>query len=103
MIALNFPTTCVWLLVGMLGLSGCGRRDAPDLQPGKSCTIIFRRDALGATTNLPSDPIVSLTSSMSFSVTGILKRTNNDWIVIEQGHDHPEVWVPTDVVLPVQQ
>lgn len=74
-------------------ISGCNRQDAPALQSGKPCTILFRRDALGAGAPLPG---------AESSISANFKRSTSDWIVIE-GKGGREIFIPQAVILLIEQ
>ena len=81
--------------------TGCDRAQAApgSLNPpnGKSCTVQFRRDALGTAANLPVPPMSSAINDAATSVTGVLKLTTEEWVVLDR--DGKEVWIPKGVIL----
>ena len=89
-------------LLGSIVFSGCDHQDAPKLQAGKRCTIQFRRDALGAGATLPISPMTGSINGAETSISGILKRSSSDWVVIE-GHNAREILIPKSVILLIEQ
>lgn len=79
-------------------LTGCDRGSTPPA--GRSCTIQFRRDALGAAAANPVPPMTENMNGAATSISGTLKSTAGDWVVLDQGR--AEVWVPKAVILLIQ-
>jgi hypothetical protein len=76
-------------------LTGCDSKPTPPA--GKSCTIQFRRDALGTASSNPVPPMTDNMNGANTSISGTLKSTAGDWVVLDQGGR--EVWVPKTAVL----
>ena len=76
-------------------LAGCDARPTPPV--GKQCTIQFRRDALGTGASIPVPPMTDNMNGADISISGTLKSTAGDWVVLEVGIR--EVWVPKTVIL----
>ena len=87
-------------ILGASLLGGCGHGGL-SLEPGKTCTIQFRRDALGTASALPVSPFTESINGAVTCVSGTFKRTAGHWIVIEQ--NGTEVWIPESVVLAITQ
>lgn len=94
-------------LAGSLGLvlinTGCDSAQAAGFSSppnGKSCVVQFRRDALGAAANLPISPTTGSINGAQTSVSGVLRATNDDWIVLDRGGQ--QIWIPKSVVLLIQ-
>jgi hypothetical protein len=69
---------------------------------GKTCIVQFRRDALGAGAALPIPPMTSGINGAETCISGTLKRSSSDWVVIE-GKDGHEIVIPTAVILLIEQ
>ena len=89
-------------LLASVVLSGCDHQDAPTLQAGKTCTLQFRRDALGAGATLPISPMTGNINGAETSISGTLKRSSSDWVVIE-GKGGREILIPKSVILLIEQ
>jgi hypothetical protein len=76
-------------------LAGCDSGPTPPA--GKSCTIQFRRDALGAAATVPVPPMTDNINGADTSISGLLKSTAGDWVVLDHGGS--EVWVPKAAIL----
>jgi gas vesicle protein len=68
---------------------------------GKSCSIQFRRDALGAAASLPIAPTTGSFNGAETSLAGKLKMVSSDWIVLDNQHGN-DVWIPRVCVLLIQ-
>jgi hypothetical protein len=90
------------VLAATLFVVGCNRANAAPggTIRGKSCTIQFRRDALGAAAALPVSPLTGSINGAETSISGTFVRFNDEWIVIESRGN--EIWVPRAVVLLLQ-
>ena len=75
--------------------AGCDRGPTPPL--GKPCTIQFRRDALGAGASVPVPPMTDNINGAHTSISGTLKSTAGDWVVLDRSGG--EVWVPKAAIL----
>jgi uncharacterized lipoprotein YehR (DUF1307 family) len=67
---------------------------------GKGCSIQFRRDALGAGASGPSSPMAGNINGAEVAISGTLKSTSGDWVVLEV--EGRETWVPKAVILLIQ-
>lgn len=65
---------------------------------GADCTVQFRRDVLGAATDLPVPPLTGSINGAEVAVSGRFLRMDDDWIVLEHVEGH-QLWVPRAVVL----
>ena len=89
-----------------LGTIGCDNktsdsRSSPESmcpKLGASCTVQFRRDALGASANLPVPPTTSSINGANVSVGGKFSKMNEDWVVLKGGNKG-EIWIPRSVIL----
>ena len=93
----------VTALTAMLSLTGCDRATAADSATppaGKQCTIQFRRDALGTAASLPVSPLTGGINGADTSISGKLKSTHGEWLVLDHGGQ--EIWVPKATVLLIQ-
>jgi hypothetical protein len=88
------------LLVVSLFVTGCNDAQAASnsAQPpmGRSCTVQFRRDALGAAANLPMPPTTDNINGSVISISGTLSMATEEWVVLQTGK---EIWIPKSVVL----
>lgn len=94
---------CLTALAAMLSFTGCDRATAADFgNPplGKQCTIQFRRDALGAAASLPVSPLTGNINGADTTISGTLKSTRGEWIVLDRGGQ--EIWVSKAAVLLIQ-
>ncbi len=99
---MNLPITltCVAALAFNLLLAGCDKPAATvsSTPPsGRQCTIQFRRDVLGIAANLPVPPMTDSINGADTSISGILKSTSDEWVVLDSGGK--EIWVPKTVIL----
>jgi hypothetical protein len=85
-----FATVSITML-----LAGCDSGPTPPV--GKSCTIQFRRDALGAAASVPVSPMTDNINGADTCISGTLKRTEGNWLVLDRGG--AEVWVSKTAVL----
>ena len=53
------------------------------LNPGASCIVQFRRDALGSASSSPVSPLTGSLNGGETSVSGKLKSINAEWVVVE--------------------
>ena len=100
------PPTCFACAIAFastLMLTGCedatvaGSKSPP---VGRSCSIQFRRDALGAGASGPSSPMAGNINGADVAISGTLKSTNGEWVVLDV--NGRETWVPKAVVLLIQ-
>jgi hypothetical protein len=83
-------------------VTGCDQATAAGFSSppvGKPCTIQFRRDALGAA-GLPVSPMTGNINGAETAITGTLKSTSGEWVVLDRGGK--EVWVSKTVILLIQ-
>ena len=94
-----------WVLLAAVVLSGCDRPDMPALKAGKTCTIQFRRDALGSGASLPVPPTTNSMNGADVSLDGTFVRATAEWVVIETkgSKKEREVWIPKGVILLIEQ
>jgi hypothetical protein len=93
----------------VLGTTGCdnktsGSQSSPERicpKLGASCTVQFRRDALGASANLPVPPTTSSINGANVSVGGKFSKMNEDWVVLKGGNKG-EIWIPRSVILLIE-
>ena len=64
---------------------------------GKECTIQFRRDALGAATEIPVPVNSDQHNGAQLSISGRLKIYNQDGAMLE--HDSMQSWIPAESIL----
>lgn len=64
---------------------------------GKECTIQFRRDALGAATEIPVPVNSDQHNGAQLSLSGRLKTYNQDGAMLE--HDNMQSWIPAESIL----
>jgi hypothetical protein len=76
-------------------LAGCDRGLIPPA--GKSCTIQFRRDALGTAATMPVPPMTDNINGAETSISGTLKSSAGAWVVLD--HGGVEVWIPKTAIL----
>jgi hypothetical protein len=96
-------------VICIIGLSlttfiiGCKVESTPPI--GKNCTVQFRLDALGVSTDILTEPRTRLPMTMfsdrinnlQISLKGTLKSANDDWVVVDSNGS--EIWIPTKVIL----
>ncbi len=94
------------IILGVLGMAGCESK-TPSAQSstnriypkaGAYCTVQFRRDALGASANLPIPPTTGNINGAAVCVTGKFSKMNEDWVILTEG-DSREIWIPRSVIL----
>ncbi len=83
---------------GCMPASEAGTTDRAHPRVGEQCTVQFRRDALGAATELPISPLTNSTNGAETSVSGTLVSADDRWVVLDRG-DGDELWIPTSNVL----
>ena len=101
--ALLTTLTCAALFSITLLLTGCDHStaaDHPSPPIGKSCSIQFRRDALGAGASGPSSPLAGSINGADVAISGTLKSSNGEWVVLDV--NGRETWVPKAVILLIQ-
>ena len=94
---------CITSLVAILLLTGANGAIAADQSTtpaGKSCTIQFRRDALGAAASLPISPTSSSINGAGTSIHGTFKSIRDEWVIIDRSGR--EVWIPKSVILLIE-
>jgi len=100
---LHTTLACVAMFAATLLVTGCDdstAADHPSPPVGKSCSIQFRRDALGSGASGPSSPLAGDINGANVAISGTLKSSNGEWVVLDvQGR---ETWVPKAVILLIQ-
>ena len=94
---------CVVAFAATLLLTGCDSATtagSPSPPVGKSCSIQFRRDALGAGASGPSSPMAGNINGADVAISGTLKSTSGEWVVLDV--NGRETWVPKAVILLIQ-
>ena len=66
-------------------------------RPGDSCTVYFRRDALGVAADVPSGPTTGNQNGADVALSGEIVRQNDHWLVLKQ--DKREFSIPVDSIL----
>jgi hypothetical protein len=106
---------CGLMLLTALSGTGCATGSSADgpsdrtsrLDPNRAplnaqCRVQFKRDLLGGgAIPLPIGPTVVETNGASVSVSGKLRRLDDDWVVVDTA-DGPSLWVPRQNVLLLQ-
>jgi hypothetical protein len=93
-------------LVGVLALTGCSGSTPPPADPmlsgrvGDSCTVYFRRDALGMAAGSPSPPTTGNHNGADTQVSGKLVRLNAEWVAVTDGKR--EFTIPKGVILMIE-
>jgi hypothetical protein len=90
-------------IAATLSLVGCGQAavaGSPTPPLGKPCTVQFRRDALGAAATLPVPPTTGSFNGAETSISGLLKSSSGERIVLDQ--HGKKTWVPKSVILLIQ-
>jgi hypothetical protein len=86
------------LLVFISSISFCFTSFAGDAPPlDQQCTVQFKRDALGASANVPIPPGTDEVNGAKISVSGILKTVTSEWIHLVS--DKNDLWIPKSSVL----
>lgn len=102
--ALLITLACVNALAATLFLTGCDKATAtagsPNPPLGKTCTIQFRRDALGAGASGPSSPMAGNINGAQVAISGTLKSTSGEWVILDV--NGRETWIPKAVILLIQ-
>ncbi|MBN1805059.1 MAG: hypothetical protein JW837_07400 [Sedimentisphaerales bacterium] len=97
------------IIFSVLGMIGCERK-APSILSGKNrtcpkagacCTVQFRRDALGASANLPVPPTTDSINGAGVCVGGKFSKMNEEWVVITKDNSR-EIWIPRSVILLIE-
>ena len=65
---------------------------------GAYCTVQFRRDALGASADLPVPPTTGSINGAEVCVSGKFSKMNEDWVVLTEGNGG-EIWIPRSMIL----
>jgi hypothetical protein len=82
-------------------LAGCSQAVRPDPSLGdhigQSCTVQFRRDALGAGADIPVPPTTDAINGASVNITGTLRKAGSDWVVVEFGNE--QYFIATHAIL----
>jgi hypothetical protein len=95
------------LIVGGAGCFNKGNQVVSDdgfpkaLEPkvGTSCTVQFRRDALGSGHELPVPPLTNVINGAQVSVSGTLEAVHGSWIVLGTLNPRRQHWIPVSSVL----
>ena len=97
-------SSCVAAVAATILITGSHRAIAASglsgIPVGKSCTVQFRRDALGAANSVPIGPMTGSINGAETSVSGTLKTIMDEWIILDRGGKN--IWVPKTVVLSLQ-
>jgi len=98
----------VLAVAGMLLTAGCEQRAEAAPTGGrlaqmhnKTCTVQFRRDALGAARDLPVSPMTGGINGATVAVVGKLRSFDEEWLAVDTEKDGV-VFIPKEVVLLVQ-
>jgi hypothetical protein len=84
----------------MLLLTGCGEEPVAGTPTiGKTCTVQFRRDALGAAMNLPVNPTTGSINGAEVMISGTIVDVTPEWIVLDSGRENLRTYVPRSVIL----
>ncbi|MHC4293161.1 MAG: hypothetical protein ACYSTX_02615 [Planctomycetota bacterium] len=94
------------MTLSVLVLVGCENKkpDTPSatsqisLEKGAICTVQFRRDALGAGSELPVPPMMGVINGAEVNFSGIFSHMNEDWVVLIDSNKS-EIWIPRNVIL----
>jgi hypothetical protein len=94
-----------WLVsCGVAAVLLCSCERAPDRfltgHIGKSCTVQFRRNALGGAATLPVPPTTNAVNGADVSLSGALRSVEERGIIIESGKRL--FWIPTGSILIVE-
>jgi hypothetical protein len=85
----------------LIGCDHSTTADHPSPPVGKSCSIQFRRDALGAGASGPSSALAGNINGADVAISGTLKSTSGEWVVVLDVKGS-EIWVPKAVILLIQ-
>jgi hypothetical protein len=101
--ALLTTLACIATMIAALSLTGCDHAtaaDRPASSSGKSCTVQFRRDALGAASSLPISPMTGGINGADTAISCTYKSTREDWVIVERAGK--ELWIPKSVILLIE-
>jgi hypothetical protein len=93
------------MIFSVLGMAGCesktsSRSSTNGICPkaGAYCTVQFRRDALGASRDLPVPPTTGSINGAEVCVSGKFSKMNEDWVVLTESKGG-EIWIPRSMIL----
>jgi hypothetical protein len=95
------------IVCGVVLLTGCGQSTAKrpafsmEAGVGNTCTVQFRRDALGLATEVPINPATDVYNGATITLVGTLKSRDENWTVVSGLHgDETSTYViPTHAIL----
>ncbi len=77
--------------------------EIPRPAAGVSCTVHFRRDALGMASRTIVPPDTSVAGEARTSLTGTFRHMDADWIVISRPKEEDRLtWIARDAVLTIE-
>ena len=90
-------------MVLVVGLCGCATEHGAYLRQhvGTFLTIELKRDALGASSNVPVSPCTDTMNGGKVSLTGRLIQVERGAIVLQAVEGKPTYWIPEDAILMV--
>jgi hypothetical protein len=98
----------ILMVVGIMLTTGCEQRAEAAPTGGRLaqmhtriCTVQFRRDALGASRDLPVSPMTGGINGATVAVVGKLRSFDDAWLAVDTEKDGV-VFIPKEVVLLVQ-
>jgi hypothetical protein len=89
--------TATLLFTGCDGATPAGSSSPP---VGRSCSISFRRDALGSGASGPFSPLTGNINGADVAISGTLKSASGEWVVLETKGG--EIWVLKAAILLIQ-
>lgn len=73
-----------------------------ELPVGSTCTVQFRRDALGTARETPVSHATDNFNGADVRVTGKLVKTDENWVVVEKYGGKEVFWIPRENVLLIE-
>ena len=94
------------MIFGVLGMTGCESKTPSTRsstnricpEAGAYCTVQFRRDALGASRDLPVPPTTGSINGAEVCVSGKFSKMNENWVVLTESNGG-EIWIPRSMIL----
>lgn len=102
-------TLLATLVVTALVLTSCETEKKPSggsdrVQPraGATCTVFFRSDVLGQSSESPRSALINGVNGATVSHSGSFVRMDDEWFVLKEAISGDECWIPRSTILAVR-
>lgn len=89
-------------LVAIMLMAGCSEDSESTLlskRIGSTCTVQFRRDALGSGAQIPVPPFTDTINGAQVSASGTLAKVDSQGILLRMDAQAKELWIPYHALL----